>query len=672
MDIVLLAASGGLGSFLPIQDSVQASKSVRLALGLSFTLFSLSIIEVAPSKWLVFLDREKNADGLLSSSTTTVGNHHLTVTGAYAIVLWIFVIGILFVLPASVGGQVFQMAAAPSRNNKETDADDKYAKRWKLSPWWIRYSWQFTLLILSICYRIVLAPLVRLGLRQAQRFSPAMMEPILMMTNNNSHTNSHNNNDGSSSSSSSSRHGGPKSPTSNNNNHPEITLSSKSVILGGVCGIVSALIILKTLGSLVINLPRQRQQEMIPILSTLVSWLCAVGLMISSSLNGFGSVSLPYTCLAGLFLEPIRPEVLAKAEMELHSTTKSMELNITELHSDSFNNSSSSSSSSSGLLGDSSAARRRTTVATTTGKSGACFADFNSDESSKRKQVLKGEIDFLETLIGELKEDIVEMRHAQEQAASARTMSGKIRSYVGVLFSIILLVRLYMASISIICQQQSNNNNNNIIIGPQPERGDPITTALLWLSGHHLLVSNEDYNTLSQGISLLLTAFLSASQIRTFLRTVSAVNRRVVLIYRKCYCTQRHRRRHQTEADESSYHQTTEAAAFSSSHESSPYHQIHTRILAALTGCYFLSCVVLTKMNLPMQYRSSFAAALGGMEYSIRTPVVNLVFCCSAGISAMVLSLLFGIQRQNTKRHADEENVVFGTAAAAAMMMDVC
>ena len=48
MDVVLLAASAGLGSFLPIQDSVQSSKSVRLALSLSFTLFSLSIIEAAP------------------------------------------------------------------------------------------------------------------------------------------------------------------------------------------------------------------------------------------------------------------------------------------------------------------------------------------------------------------------------------------------------------------------------------------------------------------------------------------------------------------------------------------------------------------------------------------------------------------------------------------------
>lgn len=583
MDVVLLAASGGLGSFLPIQDSFQSSKSVRFALSLSFTLFSLSIIEAAPSKCLVFLDHD---EGVLSSK----GN--LTVMGAYAIVLWIFVIGIVVVLPGSIGGHVFQMAAA---RTKQDDVDDKKFPKRGTSPWCVRYCWQFTLLILFISYRVILAPLIHLGQRQAERFYHK--EPILVMTN------SHH--DGS-------RHGTKKPVHANSNSS---LASSKTAILGGVCGIGMALLILKTLGSLVIRLPTQETQ----ILSILVSWLSAVGLLLSSTLNGFGSVSLPYTCLAGIFLEPIRPDILTKAELELGNTIQSMEAKVIELCSDSFNPS---------AMNDSSVTRRRTAV----GKS--AFTDFNSDESLRRKQVLQGEIEFLDTLIYELKEDILEMKYAQEQAISARTIWGKVRSYVGFLFSIVLLVRLYTAIMNVI--QES--------IGPQPERGDPITTALLWLTGHHL-VSTQDYNTLSQGVSLLLTALLSLSQIRTFLRTVAIVNRRVVMIYRKC-CVQRSRPS-EGHFDESSHH------------------KIHSRVLAAVTGCYFLSCVVLTKMNLPLQYRSSFAGALGGMEYSIQTPVVNLVFCVSAGISAMVLSLLFGIQRQNLKRYADDEIVTLGATADA-------
>lgn len=570
MDVVLFTASGGLGSFLPIQDSAQSSKSVRLALGLSFALFSLSILDVAPAQWLVFLDHD---DGILSSR----GN--LTVTGAYEIILWIFCIGIVIVLPAGVGGRLFQMSTSSQ------DADDKKKRLWSQSPWWIRYSWQSFLLVLSICYRLFLSPLVNLVKRKLQTMYPS--EPVLALSNSP---------DGSARLGGGSRHG-PKTASG------IMRISSKSVVLGGFCGVVTTLVILKTLGSLVISFPTQSS---IHVLSTLVSWLCAAGLMISSVLNGFGSVSMPYSCLAGIFLEPIRPEVLARAELELRNTTKNMEGKLTDLHSDSITS-----------LGDTS---RRRSAATHAGK--IAFADYNSDEISKRKRKLQNEIDFLETLIGELKEDIVEMKSAQEQAAKARTTLGRIRSYVGLVFSIVLLVRLYMAAKSVV----------QVRYGPQQERGDPITTALLWLAGHNF-VSSKDYNTLSQGISLLLTAFLSMSQIRMFLRTASSVNRRIMLITRKCYCTPR---RHG---------------------EESTYYSIHTRVLAALTGCYFLSCVVLTKMNLPAQYRSSFSAALGGMEYSICIPVVNLVFCISAGVSAMVVSLLVGIQRQNTKRYADEANV---------------
>jgi hypothetical protein len=541
-------------------------------------LFSLSIIEAAPPKWLVFLVHD---EGVLSSKGI------LTVMGAYEIVLWIFVIGIVIVLPGSIGGHVFHIAAA---RTKQDDVDDKKFPKRGTSPWCIRYCWQFTLLILLICYRVILAPLIHLGQRQAQRYYPK--EPILVMTN------SHH--DGS-------RHGSKKAVNANSNSS---VASSKSSILGGICGIGMTLLILKTLGSVVIRLPNHDMQ----ILSVFVSWLSAVGLLLSSTLNGFGSVSLPYTCLVGIFSEPIRPDILAKAELELGNATKSMEAKVTELCSDSFNTS---------AMGDSSITRRRTAV----GK--IAFTDFNSDESLRRKQVLQGDIEFLDTLIHELKEDILEIKYAQEQAIRARTIWGKVRSYLGFLFSIVLLVRLYTAIMNVI--QES--------IGPQPERGDPITTSLLWLTGHHL-VSTQDYNTLSQGVSLLLTAVLSLSQIRTFLRTAAIVNRRVMMIYRKC-CIQRP---YSSEGD----------------FDESSHHKIHSRVLAAVTGCYFLSCVVLTKMNLPLQYRSSFAGALGGMEYSIQTPVVNLVFCVSAGISVMVLSLLFGIQRQNLKRYADEESVALG------------
>jgi hypothetical protein len=525
---------------------------------------------------------------------------NLTVKGAYQIILFIFCVGIVGVLPFSVGAHTFERisSGALRRMMQVPDADDrKYSKQLWQSPWWLRLGLRVMWVLLKLCHRFMMAPLLRLVKRQIQKFLPS--EPVLIMTVDSQEGNG-------------SRHG-PKTPTSGNGGNNGNNNLSKNVVMGGLCGIVSTLILLKALGPLVIYFPTQTSPQ---ILSTVISWLCAVGLLISSTLNGFGCVSLPHSCLSGLFLEPIRPEVLARAEMELRSTTKSYEAKLTELHSDS------------GLSLDySEPARQRKTVSHTSGK--IAFADFNSDESTKRKRDLQNEIDFLDTLMAELKEDIAEMKYAQEQAASARSTMGKIRSYIGILFSVVLLIRLYTATLSIL---------QGYYMGPEPARGDPITTALLWLTGHNF-VSDKDYNTLSQGISLLLTAVLSATQVRTFLRVVSALNRRILLIYRKCYCAPRRQ-------------QTGDALI-----DNDSYVKIHTRVLAAFTGCYFLSCVVLTKMNLPYEYRSSFSAALGGMEYSIRTPVVNLVFCTSAGVSAMILGLLFGIQRQNTKRHASDESL---------------
>jgi hypothetical protein len=603
MDVVLFAASGGLGSCLPISSSRDASsKSVRIALGLSLALFSLSILEICPSQWLVLLQPQDGG---------------MTIAVAYEIILWLFCIGIVLILPAGIGRQIFQMTTAAARKNKEEDdADDKTKKQRRKRPWWIRYSWQFFLLVLSICYRVCLSPLVRLIQRQRQRYSNSELPTLVLAASQDGSTPK-----------TSSRHGGPKTPTSG----MAATLSSN--VLGGIGGVITTLVLLQTLGSLVI--PTTAFDA--PILSIVVSWLCAVGLVLSSTLNGFGSVSLPYSCLAGLFLQPLAPQVVTRAELEYKRTRQALDTKLMELHG--------GDSTASLDIPPSAGGRRRSTHNKFT------FADFNSDESSKRKQVLQTEIDFLDTLLGELKEDIVEMKYAQIQAAKARTTVGKIRSYIGFVFSIMLLIRLYMASRSIL--QES--------MGPRPERGDPITTALLWLTtsaDHDSLVSNHDYNTLSQAISLLLTAVLSASQINTFLRTVAAVNRRILLMYRKCYCAPSTRNQ--------------SAAVGNDEHwdGNSSYHQIHSRVLAALTGCYFLSCVVLTKMNVPLQYRSSFSAALGGMEYSIRTPVVNFVFCISAGVSAMVLGLLFGIQRQNTKRHADEIAIIGGGSSGVGM--DVC
>lgn len=577
MDVALLTASFSAAYCLPLQDSVQASKSVRAALGLSLSLFSLSIIEVAPSQSLFIFDNVYK-DGRLISP---LGN--ITVAAAYELVLSTFCIGIAFIVPILVGRHFFSRLFLLGCYES---SDDKRYLRWKSLPWLMRYMIEFTALLLKILFRIILMVWKRLCIKSViDKILPPKQAPILVLTNSQHGV---------------SRHGSSKANAG----------SLSKWLIGGGAGVLIATITLKTMGSLVVSLSGDGSPT---LLSTVISWICAVGLVISSTLNGFGSVSMPYRCLAGLFLKPIRPEVVAKAEMELCSTKSSIESKLVELQSD--------------FSADEQTNRRRASVHTGTKRA---FADFNSDERSNRNHILHQEVDFLQSLFKELEEDIQEMKYAQEQAALARTTTGKIRSYIGLIFSIILLIRLFTASKSILYGYYHAKR--------QMERDDPITSCLLWMIGRNL-VSDRDYNILSQGISLLLTAVLSLSQINTFLRTITAMNRRISFMYDRCNCKPRKK--------EDMY---SAGKLFGNSF----YYNIHTCLLASCMGCYFVSCVVLTKMNLPSQYRSSFSAALGGMEYNIRTTVVNLVFCASAGTSVAILSLLFGIQRQNTKRYADE------------------
>ena len=568
-DVALLSASAGLTICISRhvgKDLSSKLPSLKISLGISLALFSLSFLEASPSSWLFLLDHG-------TSSDLHNRRGRFLVTSAYRLLLWMLCLWIVVVLPSRGGARL--LAAMVER---KLDPEQKYPTDY---PWQLRYATRILLAVPLLAFRIVLVLFRRLRRNMGRRVLQA--EPVLVMT----HT------------SEGSRHG--PSPTSGRNMvhiRPKNYSKWHIMTIGACFGTVSTMAILWSLGGFVM----QSSSDKLQMLPTLVSWLCAVGLLLSSVLNGFGSVSLPHSCLAGIYLEPIGPEVIAKAQVELHKASLALASKHTELTSDM------SSSTDIASMG-------RT----------FCTGHTNyGEEAVQRRHKVQQEIDFLETLVEELAEDVEEMKYAKVTAELARSPMGKIRSWLGVVFSIVLLVRLYTSFTSIWYGFNS----------PTTRRGDPITTALLWLTGHHL-VSQADYNSLSQCVSLILTAFLSVSQVRTFVRTMSALNLRLLRFYRKCYC-------------KSTSH--TEEMSFKGT-------QIYTDLLAALMGCYFLSCVVLTKMNLPLEYRAGFSAAMGGTDFVVQNKVANSVFCASAAISATVLSLLFGIQRQNTKRHNADDTI---------------
>lgn len=396
---------------------------------------------------------------------------------------------------------------------------------------------------------------------------------------------------------------------------------SRWMVIGGLAGVSSVLVVVSSIGPLVVH-----TSAGMSILAVVVSWLCAIGLLISSLLNGFGSVSMPYSYLAGLYLTPVRQEVITKLESELQSIRDAMakkRVTYREL----------TVAVKQGCSGGPGTKPKKTS--SFSNKTGRGFGGIG-EELGNRRQVLLSEIDFLENLCQDMKADIEELRYSQMLAAAARTSMGKVKSYIGLLFSIILLVRLGSAGLSILRSYTEDTSRHKVAHG-----GDIVTTGLLWLSGHDI-VSQKDFTMLSQVVSLGLTALLAFTQVRTFFRTMAIVHRRIIRFYEKCYCIIKTA-------------PTTNTS--SSNDERSLGPGLFSQVIAGATGCYFLSCIVLIKMMLPEEFCEDFASAMGGMDvFTIHASVVNTVFASSAGISLAILAMMFGIQRQNNLRHTSLPN----------------
>jgi len=373
-------------------------------------------------------------------------------------------------------------------------------------------------------------------------------------------------------------------------------------------------------------------------LALALSWVCAIGIVLSSLMNGFGSVSMPHSCLAGLFLEPIRPETVTKAVVDLEKTKESLaarkqmlkEITVTA----SITPNSTTSSASAGTLWTSKRTVKRS------------FSGIG-EEVRQRKRTILEEISFLEPLIEEMQEDIEDMKYTQKMEAASRTISGRINSWIGVLFSVLLVTRLYFASVAIWQKWYSRHNHHQMDAadgGNGPRKSDIVTTMLLWMLGHNV-VSERKYDEVSQFISLLLTAFLSFSQIRAFLRTVGALHRRLHHLCCPSQTRNSNNSRLSPRGDSSSSNDDG-AVRFQTRRG------VYMHLLAALIGSYFLACIILTKGMVPWQYRSSFSGALGGFDaFVIQSDLINVLFAFSALVSAAVLAMLFGIQKQNAMRH---------------------
>ena len=358
-----------------------------------------------------------------------------------------------------------------------------------------------------------------------------------------------------------------------------------------------------------------------------VTHLCSIGVFISSIFDGFGSVSMIYGCVAGFFLEPMDDVTVQTAEQELQFITmkleekkKDLQLCLPTMIINGGSNDNDRDSMSHSRCVEWWKSRSRSSVSE---KSNDTSANYTLYESKKLQQ----EVRTLEHLSRDLMDELEDTKYIQTTQSHRWS---QIRFWMGTIFSMILSIRLLFA-----CR-----NLCFVVLPSSSSKNDPITTILLWLVGHHI-VNQTKYNSTSQLVSLFLTAFLSFSQIRNFLRILQTVRRK---ISQKLHWMEQH----------------PDMVVSSTSYPHSRLKLVWGCLQSSLMGCYFLSCVVSIKDNVPIQYQRSFRIALFGdskMTSSILldSSLRNQTFVSSAFIATLMVLLSHSIQRKLSVRAKTSE-----------------
>ena len=373
------------------------------------------------------------------------------------------------------------------------------------------------------------------------------------------------------------------------------------------------------------------------LLGAAVAHVAALGVLLSAAFGGFGSAALPHGCLEGMHLPPDLP-ALAVARVEEEARAAEGEAAARER---TLAEAGTGAGAAGGLAVVDGGGDLGTGGGGGHGGGGAlsylrqrCRGGAGYSAEDARARALAEEVSLLRTLAADLNDEAEELRRVRESVRRANTPLGRAMAWAGRAFSAILLVRVALAAASILGEGSSGGG------GGGGGRTDPITLALSFLMGHEL-IDGGSYHALSQLASLLLTAVLSLSQLRTFHRTAAALHRKMGCLWRPGNLVG-----NGGEAAEG-----TKGHRAGGGGSDGGWSSALAWAATSVTGSFFLSCLVLTKLNLPERHRREFAMALGGIDFAFSARATNAVFVASALVSASVLAVLFGIRRQASSLH---------------------
>eukprot|EP00053_Salpingoeca_punica_P010061 m.90565 g.90565 ORF g.90565 m.90565 type:complete len:453 (-) comp15268_c0_seq1:846-2204(-) len=224
---------------------------------------------------------------------------------------------------------------------------------------------------------------------------------------------------------------------------------------------------------------------------------------------------------------------------------------------------------------------RRATLPQESSKFGFMWSMFGSSSSGEDIAVLRDSVKGLETLSHQLFLEINDMHGMRERVHYSQTLKGRYFNVMGYLLSIYCVYKIVMTSVNVALDR----------VG----KLDPVSRGFQIAADYFGL--EMDVKFWSQHISFMLVGIIIVSSIRSFLI------------------------------------QLTKLFHFFASSASS---HLIVLLLAQIMGMYFMSLVILMRMNMPAEYRMILTEVLGNLEFRFYHHWFDIIFLVSA-ISCIVM-----------------------------------
>ncbi|KAK9807389.1 hypothetical protein WJX73_010862 [Symbiochloris irregularis] len=317
-------------------------------------------------------------------------------------------------------------------------------------------------------------------------------------------------------------------------------------------------------------------------LKQVVSRVGVLGTTLIAILSGFGAVNLPYSYLS-LFTRPVHKLQVAAAEAQLVQATESVVRKRKQV-----------------LLAQRQYELRRRSQQSPQGARamfgavlGVITSPLRGSSTEPSVAQLQSEAESLAEVQRQIVFDVLDLRAKRARALETHTLLGNCKNLLGYLLSIYCLYKMFTSLRGLIFGEDLTTDPASKAIG-----------MVLGAFSHGQLV--VDVRILSQYLTLVFIGGISASSLRGFLKNMSKV-------------------------------------FFAVSGSGNGMSLV--LILTELTGMYAISSVLLIRRQLPQQYRSAIADALGGeLEFEFFHRWFNSLFLASASLTM----LLFYAQHRNS------------------------